>query len=206
MKLYYSPAAGSLASHITVRELNLDVALVRVDVQESHETESGADYYAIQPRGYVPFLAIDSDRSLSEGAAILLYLADQHPEQTMSAAEGTFKRYELQAWLTFIATEVQRILGSFFIRGHLTDAGREFAMSKLDQRLVVLDKRLADNEYLMGGDYTVADAYAFAILNWIPAYKLDVDLARHEHLSTYLHKIRNREAVQLAMREEGLQP
>ena len=203
MKLYYSPGAGALASHITIRELNLDVDLVRVDVQ-THKTESGDDYYEINPKGYVPFLTIDSDTNLSEGAAILQYLADQDPEGNMSPPEGSPERYQAHEWLTFVGTEPQRILGSFFIEGHLTDAGLEFAKAKLHQRLAIMNDRLADNEYLMGADYTIADAYAFTILNWIPAFGLDIDISNYKNLSPYLDKIRCREAVQTAMKEEGL--
>lgn len=203
MKLYYSPGAGALASHITIRELNLDVDLVRVDVQ-THKTESGDDYYKINPKGYVPFLTTDLDTNLSEGAAILQYLADQDREGKMIPREGSPERYQAQEWLTFVGTEPQRILGSFFIEGHLTDAGLEFAKAKLHQRLAIMDDRLADNEYLMGADYTIADAYAFTILNWIPAFKLDIDISKYKNLDPYLDKIRRREAVQTAMKEEGL--
>ena len=116
MKLYYSPAAGALASHITVRELGLDVDLIRVDLPPAgaHTTETGEDYFQINPRGYVPYLKIDADAALSEGAAILQYLADQRPEASMSPREGTPERYQLQSWLTFVGTELQRILTSFF--------------------------------------------------------------------------------------------
>jgi glutathione S-transferase len=204
MELYYSPGAGALASHITIRELNLDVDVIGVDVQKTHQTETGEDYYAINPKGYVPFLTIDDDTSLSEGAAILQYLADQDPEGRMIPPVGTLERYRAQEWLTFVGTEPQRILGSFFIDGHLTDAGLEFGKSKLHQRLAIMDNRLADNEYLLGAEYSVADAYAFAILNWIPAFGLEINLSEYRNLTPYLDKIRNRDAVQTAMKEEGI--
>jgi glutathione S-transferase len=101
---------------------------VRVDVQ-THKTESGDDYYEINPKGYVPFLAIDRDSNLSEGAAILQYLADQDPEGHMFPREGSRERYKAQEWLTFVGTEPQRILGSFFVEGHLTDAGLQFGQA-----------------------------------------------------------------------------
>ena len=204
LKLYYSPAAGALASHITIRELNLDVDLIKVDVQVEHKTETGEDYQSINSKGYVPYLAIDSDTNLSEGAAILQYLADLDPDGKMSPGRGSPQRYKMQEWLTFIVSEPQRILGSFFIEGHLTDAGLEFAKTVLHQRLGIMNDRLADNEYLMGASYTIADAYAFAILNWIPTFNLDIDISGHKNLSPYLDKIRHREAVQTAMKEEGL--
>ena len=204
MKLYYSPGAGALASHITVRELNLDVDMVKVDVQVEHKTETGESYTEINPKGYVPYLVIDSGTNLSEGAAILQYLADQSPEGNLSPPLGTVERYNMQEWLTFIGTEPQRIIGAFFIPDNLTHAGLEFAKAVLHKRLVVMDDRLADNEYLMGADYTIADAYAFAILNWIPLFKLDIDISNYKNLVPYLDKIRRREAVQTAMKEEGL--
>ena len=204
MKLYYSPGAGALASHITIRELNLDVDMVKVDVQVEHKTETGESYPEINPKGYVPYLEIDSDTDLSEGAAILQYLADQNPEGNLSPPLGTVDRYKMQEWLTFIGTEPQRIIGSFFIPDNLTHAGLEFASAILHKRLAIMDNRLADNEYLMGADYTIADAYAFAILNWIPLYKLDIDISVYTNLVSYLDNIRSREAVQKAMQEEGL--
>lgn len=204
MQLYCSPGAGALASHITVRELGLDVDVIKVDVQKTHQTESGDDFYQINPKGYVPFLKIDANSNLSEGTAILQYLADMDPDNRMIPPIGSPERYKAQEWLNFVGSEPQRILGSFFIPGHLTDAGYEFGKAKLHQRFAIMDNHLADNEYLMGSDYSVADAYAFAILNWIPAFKLDIDLSKYKHLGPYLDKIRNRKAVQTAMKEEGL--
>ena len=208
MKLYYSPAAGSLASHITIRELHLDVKLIKVDLppkEPSHITESGEDFMKINPKGYVPYLTIDQDTSLSEGAAILLYLADQIPEGNMAPSEGTNERYKLQQWLTFVGTEIQRLLGLFFVPHFYTNEGLEFFKAKLQARLGIMDNHLANNEYLMGTIYTVADAYAFAILNWIPQYDLNfVDMSSYNNLGAYLDKIRCREAVQTALKEEGL--
>ena len=204
MKLYYSPGAGSLASHITIRELNLDVNMVKVDFQVEHKTETGESYPEINPKGYVPYLTIDSDTNLSEGAAILQYLADQNPEGNLSPPLGTIERYKMQEWLTFIGTEPQRIIGSFFIPDNLTQAGLEFSKAILHKRLEIMNGRLADNEYLMGADYTIADAYAFAIMNWIPLFKLDIDISNYKNLVPYLEKIRRRKAVQIAMKEEGL--
>ena len=203
MKLYYSPGAGALASHITIRELNLDVDIIKVDLQE-HKTETGDDYYKINPKGYVPYLTIDPDTDLSEGIAILQYLADQKPEGNMTPLEGTPERYQILEWLTFVGTELQQILGSFFVKDLFTEAGLEFVIAKLHKRLAILNTQLVDNEFLMGTEYTIADAYAFTIMNWIPAFGLDIDISEHKNLSAYLDKILSREAVQTAMKEEGL--
>ncbi len=204
MKLYYSPGAGALASHITIRELNLDVELIKVDVVQEHKTETGEDYYKINPKGYVPFLTIDADTNLSEGVAILQYLADQNPAGKMSPLEGSPERYKLQEWLTFVGTELQQIIGSFFVKDLLTEAGVGHLNAKLQKRLSILDTQLSDNEFLMGAEYTIADAYTFTILNWIPAFGLAVDISSHKHLGAYLDKIRSRDAVLTAMNEEGL--
>lgn len=204
MQLYYSPGAGALASHILIRELDLDVDIVRVDVQETHRTETGDDFYAINPKGYVPYLEIKAGENLSEGAAILQYLADMDPDSRMIPRAGSPDRYKAQEWLTFVGSEPQRLLGSFFIPGHLTDAGMAFGMAKLHQRLAIMNDHLADNEYLMGANYSVADAYAFAILNWIPAFGLDIDIGKYTNLGPYLDKIRSRDAVQISLKEEGL--
>ena len=206
MKLYYSPAAGALASHIAIRELGLDVELIRVALPPAgdHKTEAGDDFFKINPRGYVPYLQIDADTALSEGAAILQYLVDQNPEANLSPREGTLERYQFQSWLTFVGTELQRILTSFFVPEHLSQAGMAFAKIRIDQRLAILNAHLTDREFLMDTGYTIADAYAFAILNWIPAYKLEVDLSKHERVGPYIDRIRSREAVQTALKEEGL--
>ena len=204
MKLYYSPAAGALASHITIRELNLDVDIIKVDVVKEFKTETGDDYYKINPKGYVPYLSIDQNTDLSEGIAILQYLADQKPEGNMSPLVGTPERYQLQEWLTFIATEPQQIIGLFFVKDFFTEAGMEFFKAKLNRRLAILESQLADNEYLMGTVYSIADAYLFAIMNWIPTFSLAIDISNYKNLRTYLETIRSREAVQAAMKEEGL--
>lgn len=204
MKLYYSPGAGALASHITIRELNLDVELIKVDVVQEHKTEKGEDYYKINPKGYVPFLWIDANNNLSEGAAILQYLADQNPAGNMSPLEGSPERYKLQEWLTFVGTELQQIIGSFFVKGHLTEAGMAHLHTKLQKRLTILDTQLSDTEFLMGAEFTIADACTFTIMNWIPAFGLAIDISTHKHLNVYLDKIRSRDAVLTAMNEEGL--
>ena len=204
MKLYYSPAAGALASHIIIRELNLDVELIRVDVVDTFKTETGDDYYKINPKGYVPYLEIDQQTHLSEGLAILQFLADQKPQANMTPVEGTFERYQLQEWLTFVATEPQQIIGLFFVKDFFSKAGLNFMKEKLKKRLLILEFHLSNNEYLMGSNYSIADAYLFAIMNWISTFSLDIEISSYKNLNVYLDKIRSREAVQTAMKEEGL--
>lgn len=204
MKLYYSPGAGALASHITIRELGLDVELIKVDVVQENKTENGDDYFEINPKGYVPYLIIDSETHLSEGIAILQYLAAQKPEANMSPLAGTIEQYKMQEWLTFIGTELQQIIGLFFVSANLTPSGFEFFETKLNKRLAILDKHLSNNKFILGTDFTIADAYAFTILNWIPAFGLDFDLSSYKNLRAHLDSIQARESVKTAMKEEGL--
>lgn len=204
MKLYYSPGAGALASNITSRELDLDVEIVKVDVVHEHQTEKGEDYYQINPKGYVPYLKIDTDNDLSEGAAILQYLADRKPEGKMIAAEGTIERYKIQEWMTFVGTELQQMLGSFFVTGHVTDTGLQFTNAKLNKRLTIIDEHLKGKEFLVGDRFTIADAYAFTIMNWVMAFGLPVDLTNYAHLNRYFESVKARESVQIALKEEGL--
>lgn len=193
-----------MASHITIRELNLEVELIRVDIVKEHKTENGDDYYKINPKGYVPYLAIDEDACLSEGATILQYLADQKIAGNMLSPEGTLERYKTQEWLTFISSELQQIIGSFFIPEHITEKGSDFLKTKLDKRFSIMDSQLANSEFLTGSNFTIADAYAFTIMNWIPAFGLDLDFGIYQNLCAYLNRIGSRESVKVAMLEEGL--
>ncbi len=122
----------------------------------------------------------------------------------MVPLEGTIKRYKMQEWLTFIATELQAIIGQFFVGSNLTETGFEFFKAKLNKRLAILDTHLSNTKFILGTDFTIADAYAFTILNWIPAFGLDIDLSSYKDLHLYLGNIQARESVQKAMKEEGL--
>lgn len=201
MKLYYTPGACSLASHITTRELGLDIEMVRVDLAE-HKTETGDDYYKINPKGYVPFLQINESEYLSEGVAILQYLADQKPELKMSRQAGTTEAYKLQECLTFISSEIHKTFSLFFAMNNLSEEGVANMKARLQKRFALLNTQLANREYLIGDTFTIADAYVFTILNW--RHMFNIDIAEHTNLVNYLSKIEARDSVKTAMVEEGL--
>lgn len=208
MKFYHIPASCSLAPHIILNELNLEVTLVSVDYRR-HVTGDGANFHDVNPHGYVPALELDDGRILREGPAILQYLADLHPESGLAPANGTFERYRLQEWLNFLSTEVHK---GFIPLLYAAQAGKyvELAKPKLERRYAWIDAQLASRPYLMGEAFGVADAYLFALTGWGQApwltsyYKADIHFHQLEHLRDWYQRVRARPAVQRALREEGL--
>lgn len=201
MKLFYAPGACSLSPHIILRELNLPFQLEAVDLR-TKTTASGSDFTAVNPKGYVPALQLDDGEVLTEGAAIVQYLADRHAPGTLAPAAGTVERARLDGYLNFISAELHKAFGVLF-KPALTAEAREAALANLGTRLDVIDGALSDGRpYLTGADFTVADAYLFVVLNWAPSR--GVDLARWPRLGAFGRRIAARTAVQAAMAAEGL--
>lgn len=201
MKLYYSPGACSLSPHIVACEAELPVELIKVDLQ-SKRTESGEDFRLINPDGYVPVLALDDGNKLTEGPAIVQYLADRVPAKTLAPAAGTFERYQLQQWLNFISTEIHK--GGFapLFNPAAPEAAKQLAVKTLVVRLKSVEQQLSTQAFLLGEHFTVADAYLFVTLSW--GQYVDVDISRWPALADYAARISARPAVQKAMKEEGL--
>src|SRR5690606_1421934 len=170
MKLYYSPGACSLAVHIVLREGKFSFELEKVDLA-AKRTQSGEDYLAVNPKGYVPALRLDDGGVLTEANVILQYLADQKPRRNLAPKPRTPERYRLMEWLSFIATELHKGLGDFF-NPKMTPEWREAKLERLGQRFDYLERTLGSNEYLTG-DFSIADAYLFTILNWTRLHKID---------------------------------
>ncbi|MBJ7311374.1 glutathione transferase GstA [Rugamonas sp. CCM 8940] len=202
MKLYFSPGACSLSPHIVLLEAGLAFDAERVDLR-SKRTASGADFYAIQPQGYVPALQLDGGLVLTEGPAIVQYLADLAPHKQLAPPAGSLGRYQLAAWLNFIGTELHKNFSPLFDPG-AADALKDYARANLARRLAHVGEVLAGNEYLMGKQFSVADAYLFTVLNWAGMVK--VDLSPWPALAAFQARVAARPAVQQAMREEGLIP
>lgn len=201
MKLYFSPGACSLSPHIVLREAGFVPELVKVDLR-TKKTEAGDDYWAINPNGYVPALRLDDGSVLTEGPAILQYVADQVPEKKLAPPNGTLERYRLQSVLNFISTELHKSFGTFF-NPNANDAWKEVVRGLLNRRLnYVNDDLLAKGAYAMGEQFTVADAYLFTVLNWTRPLK--IDLTPWPRVAEYLGRVASRPAVQEAMRAEGL--
>jgi glutathione S-transferase len=196
MKLYFSPGACSLHPHITLRESGLPFELVRVDLR-AHKTPDGADFYAVNPKGYVPVLQLDDGTILTEGAVIDQYVADRKPEAKLIPAAGTADRYHVQEWLNFIASEIHKAFGPLF--GGPDDA-KELARTKLTKRFDFTAARLADHPFLVGDTFTVADAYLFNMLTWTTF--TGVDLSKWPSLSAFFARVQQRPAVQAALAAE----
>ena len=200
MKLFYKPGACSLSPHIVLEESGLPYESESVDLK-TKVTASGADFLAINPKGYVPALLLDSGELLTEGPAIVQYLADQVPAMRLAPANGTLERYRLQSWLTFIGTELHKSFSPFF-NPAAGDDWKTIARANLERRLAYTDAQLAGKSYLLGEDFTVADAYLFTVLSWAKFIKLD--LAQWPNLSAYQARVAARPKVQAALKAEGL--
>ncbi|HYQ99552.1 MAG TPA: glutathione transferase GstA [Casimicrobiaceae bacterium] len=199
MKLYYSPGACSLAPHIALAELGLPYTTKRVDLK-THTLADGSDYYAINPKGYVPVLELDDGTRLTEAAVILQYIADRRPG-TLAPAYGGMDRYRLMEWLNFIATEIHKQFGPLW---HPTtpDATKDAQRATLAKRFEYVAKTLAAQPYLTGDAFTIADAYLFTMLNWAPMLK--VDLAPWPALVEYAKRVAARPKVHATLAAEGL--
>ena len=200
MKLYYSPGACSLSPHIVVSETGINVELEKVNLAE-HKTASGQDYMTINPKGYVPALQLDDGTVLTEGPAIVQYLADQKPASGLIPAAGAIDRYRVQEWLNFIGTELHKNFGALFNKA-TPDATKETAKANITRRLAYLNDRLAGKQYLMGANFTVADAYAFTIVNWTNF--VGIDLKPYPNLAAYMARVAARPKVLETLKSEGL--
>jgi len=200
MKLYYSPGACSLSPHIVACEAELPIELVKVDLK-SKRTESGEDFRLINPNGYVPTLMVDDVNKLTEGPAIVQYLADQAPAKKLAPAAGTFERYQLQQWLNFISTEIHKSFSPLF-NPDAPEAVKQLAINTLTLRLESVAQQLSTQAFLLGEHFTVADAYLFVTLSW--GQYVNFDISRWPVLADYAAMISARPAVQKAMKEEGL--
>lgn len=198
MKLYFTPGACSLSPHIVLNELGLPHELVKVDLA-TKKTSDGADFKSINPKGYVPTLQLDSGEILTEGPAIVQYLADRKPEAGLAPANGTLPRYHLQEWLNFVSTEIHKGFSPLF-NPKLPEAAREIFIAKLKQRFGELDAVFAKRDYLMGEKFTVADAYLFTILSWSPNFNLDLN--EWKNLADYRQRVAKRDAVKTALETE----
>ncbi|MDX2234995.1 MAG: glutathione transferase GstA [Hyphomonadaceae bacterium] len=201
MKLYYAPGACSLAPHIVLRETGAAFTLEKVDIR-GKKTETGADFLAINPKGYVPALDMGDGDVLTEGVVMQQYIADQAPQTGLAPARGTRERLRVEEWLVFISSELHKTHSPLFSPATPAEARAGF-IDKIGQRYDYIERTLSDGRaYLTGPAFTVADAYLFTITNW--AKPVGVDLARWPNLSAYVARVAARPAVQAALVAEGL--
>ncbi|UBM23655.1 glutathione transferase GstA [Pseudomonas sp. p1(2021b)] len=200
MKLFYSPGACSLSPHIVLNELGLPYSVEKVDLKR-HTTADGADYYTINAKGYVPALQLDNGEVLTEGPAIVQYLADQKPQANLLPPAGSLERARVQEWLNFIGTEVHKTLAALF-NPSITPEARNKTIDTFGKRLGFVEQALQGRDYLTGQTFSVADAYLFTIVNWAPM--LGIDLSPWPTVVQFQKRVANRPAVQKTLQAEGL--
>lgn len=200
MKLYYAPGACSLASHIALHETGLPFEIEKLNAS-TRTTASGEDFMQINPKGYVPAIRLDDGSILTEGAAILQYIADQNPDSGLAPKAGTMERYRLQEWLTFIGTEIHKTFSPLFNKA-ASDEVKNYARDLLAKRLGYVESQLANKPYLMGEGFTVADAYMFVVVSW--SRHVGFDFVQFPRIKEYMARIATRPSVQAAMKAEGL--
>lgn len=199
MKLYFSPGACSLSPHIVLRELGLPFEAIKVDLA-TKTTADGADFRAINPKGYVPALQLDSGDVLTEGPAIVQYLADQKPAAGLAPANGSMARYHLQEWLNFISTEIHKQFSPLFNAAN-PDSVKEAQKAKLAQRFGEIAPVLEKQDYLTGNQFSVADAYLFTVLGWSKYFH--IDLNQWPSIARFVNRVAARPAVAEALEVEA---
>ncbi|GAP65407.1 glutathione S-transferase domain-containing protein [Mizugakiibacter sediminis] len=199
MKLYFSPGVCSQAPHIVLRETGLPFELVKVDTA-AKRTEDGADYLQVNPNGYVPALEIEPGVVLTEGPAIMQYIADRAPQTGLAPAAGTLERYRLQSWLNFITSELHKGFSPLF-HPQTPEAYKAQAIEMLGRRFDTVERHLAGTPYLMGERFGIADAYLFVVAGW--SGYVGIDLGRWPNLAAFRQRVAQRPAVKAALAAES---
>jgi glutathione S-transferase len=199
MKLYYKAGACSLSPHIVLAEAGLDYSLEAVDLR-TKKTEKDSDFWKINPNGYVPALLLDNGELLTEGPAIVQYIADLAPEKRLAPAAGSFERVRLQEWLNFISTELHKSFSPLF-NPKAPEEWKAIMRELINRRIDAVVEKLGTRDYLMD-DFSVADAYLFTVLGW--GKWVDIDVTTRPTIVSYLARVAARPGVQRALKEEGL--
>jgi glutathione S-transferase len=200
MKLYFSPGTCALAPHIILCETGLPFETEKVSLS-SKKTTSGGDYRAINPKGYVPALQLDDGAVLTEVAAVLQYVADRAPEKQLAPAAGSMEHYRLLEWLNFIASEVHKSFGLQF-KPNIPEETKQAMRDIITARFDIVEKQLQGRDYLLGNQFSIADAYLFTVGSWAPHLKFD--LGPWPAIQAYMQRVAARPAVRAAMMAEGL--
>lgn len=201
MKLYFAPGACSLAVHIALREAGLDFELAKVDLA-THKLADGSDFYAVNPRGYVPVLELAPGDRRTEATALLLKVASLAPEKQLMPAAGTPEYDQALHWLVFIATELHKTFSPWLWHKETAASTRDEVKQKIAARFADMNAHLEQRPWLAGEAFSIADAYGFAIVNW--SFFLGIPLKPYPTLAAWLERVRARPAVQEALAAEGL--
>lgn len=200
MKLFYKPGACSLASHITLRESGKDFTLDGVDLMKKR-LENGDDFFAVNPKGQVPALLLDDGTLLTEGVAIMQYLADSVPDRQLLAPTSSLSRYKTIEWLNFIATELHKGFTPLF-RPDTPEEYKPTVRALLEKKMQYVNESLKDNTWICGQRFSIADAYLFTVLRW--AYAVKLNMEGFSHIEAYMARMAERPAVTAALKAEGL--
>lgn len=200
MKLYSAPGSCSTATEIALTEAGADYEMVKVDLRGDRKLPDGRHFSELNPKGYVPVLELDNGELLTENIAVLQYVADQYPDAGLTPAAGTLERARMLEWLSYIGTEVHKAHGPLFNPAATADM-RKAAVEALDNRYDYVNAHLANNEYLIGDDYTVADIYLFIVTTW--ASYVDYDLASKKNVTAWQARVSARPAVSKVMASLG---
>ena len=199
-KLYYVPGACSLSPHIALREAGLPFDLVLANLK-TRTLSDGSDYLAVNPKGQVPVLELNDGQRLTEGPAIVQYIADQAPAAKLAPPAGTLARYRLMEWLNFITSDLHKGFTPLFSPA-TPEEYKTIARARLIDRLTWVDSQLAGKDYLMSEGFSVADAYLFTVVNWSKPVGLDISALKN--LAAFMGRVAARPAVQEALKAEGL--
>lgn len=200
MKLYFCSGACSLSVHIALREVGLPFEAVKVDLA-THTLADGTNYYDISPRGYVPLLELDDGSRHTEASALLQFVADKDPQQKLIGAVGSTRRLAVTEWLAFVSSELHKTISPWLWVKDTADSTRTAVRERLAVRFKELDQRFARQDFL-AGDYSIADAYAFTVVNWVNV--LSIPITAYPKLQAFLGRVSERPAVQAALKAEGL--
>jgi glutathione S-transferase len=203
MQLFYAPGSSSLLPHIVLHDSGLAFETVRIN-EHTKEIAGGGDYKSVNPLGYVPALVLEDGTLITEGVAIVQYIADRVPERRLAPPNGTMDRTRLQSWLNFLSSEMHKGGFSPLFYAGMPEDGKEVFRRRLRARFAHLDSHLSRNAYLLGEDYSVADAHLFVISSWAPW--VGFDLSSYESVRAFRHRVRARPAVEAALQAEGLVP
>jgi glutathione S-transferase len=200
MKLFYTKGACSLSPHIVLQEAGIPFELVSVDLK-THTTEDGKNYYDINEKGYVPALQLDNGDVLTEGVAIVQYVADLAKGSGLAPENGTIDRYHTAEWLTFISSEVHKTFSGLF-NPSLSEEAKKNTIERLHKRFPFIEKALSKSKYVTGNTFTIADAYTYTILRWSGMFA--IDLSVYPNITRFMTEVSERPKVQEALKAEGL--
>ncbi len=200
MKLFYKPGACSLASHIVLRESGVDFTLEKVDLANKR-LENGGDFFNVNPKGQVPAVQLDDNTLLTEGTAIMQYIADSVPDRQLLAPVGSITRYKALEWLNYVATELHKGFTPLF-RPDTPEEYKPAVRAQLEKKLRFIEEALSDKQWINGLRFTIADAYLYTVLRWARAVKLTMDDL--SNVNAYMDRVAARPAVIAALAAEGL--